>query len=246
MVADGLARRLLVGLVLVEAGLAVLHACVTLPGTPRELLDFGSLKFEASLGTWFASTQFAALAAVLFALWRLEGGLWLVLAAGALFLSADEAAGIHESVGTLVKHAVSRGVPGTFTGWLRLEYRSYYWHLVYLPLAVPAALIVARFLWVELEQNRRAVLFGIGIFFVGATGLDFLEGWIGSDDHGPIALGPLLVDVILLEEILEMLGVSLVLAAVAEHAARILAKWRGGNTPLPCRRDIVPLQEGSS
>lgn len=237
MVADGLARRLLVGLVLVEAGLAVLHACVTLPGTPHELLDFGSLKYETSLGTWFSSLQFAALAALLFALWRLEGGLWLLLAVGALFLSADEAAGIHERLGTLVKHAVSRGVPGTFAGWLRLEYRSYYWHLLYLPVAVPAALILARYLWVALERHRRAVLWGIAIFFAGATVLDFLEGQVGSEDHGPLALGPLLVDVILLEEVLEMLGVSLVLAAVAEHVARRFETFREGNTPSPCRSD---------
>lgn len=235
MVADGLARRLLIGLVMVEAGLAVLHAGVTLPGTPPELLDFGSLKYETSLGTWFSSLQFAALAAVLFALWRREGGMWLLLAVGALFLSADEAASIHERLGSLVKHAVSRGVPGTFTGWLRLEYRSYYWLLLYLPLAVPAALVVARFLWVRLESHRRAVVWGIAIFFVGAAGLDFLEGLVGNDDHGPLPFGPVLVDVILLEEVLEMLGVSLVLAAVAEHAARRFAGFREGDTPPPCR-----------
>lgn len=240
MVAEGLARRTVVALFLCEALLSALHAGVANNADiPRGFVEFGHLDSETSLATWFSSMQFAALALVLFALWRREGGLWLLLAAGALFLSADEAAGIHEKFGSLVRHEVSRGVPGTFRGWLRLEYPSYYWALLYVPLAVPAAAVVARFLWIRLERHRSAILWGIGIFFAGAVGLDFLEGWLGTEAHGPLQAGSLLVDVVVLEEVLEMLGVTLVLAACLEHAARRFGLPEGGDPAPPRRSDTV-------
>lgn len=246
MVADGLARRLAVALLAFEALLAVLHAWVcSTPDVPPMLLEFGHLNSEGGLGTWFSSLQFAALAAALYALWTREAGLWLALAAGALFLSADEAASIHERLGSVVSYVVSRGTPDTALGWVRVNYHSYYWLLLYVPLALPAAGVVARFLWTRLERHRRAMLCGIGIFFLGAVLLDFLEGRFGPADHGPLLVGPVLVDVVLLEEVLEMFGVSLVLAACLEHAVRRFDPTREGNTALACRNSPVTPGAGT-
>lgn len=230
MVAEGLARRALAGLLVAEALLAVLHAGVANFPVPPLLQEFGNLGYEGNLGTWFASTQWAALAFVLLLLWLREGGLWLLLAAGALFLSADEAATIHERLGVLVQGAVSTADRGTLLGWLRLEYRSYYWLLLYVPLAVPAAAVVAVWLGRRMPRHRGMLLAGIALFFAGAVGLDFVEGWKNSRTLEPMEVGGALWDLVLLEEVLELAGVSLVLAACAERCAGRLAPCERGNS----------------
>lgn len=239
------ATALLVGAILALAGL---HSTVEawrwhLHPSIRE---FANLGFEANLGTWFSSTQLAALAAVLLALRALElhrtpgspkARWWLFLAAGALFLSADETGRIHEMVGNLVAQAIREAEPGSLLAWPGTWYRSYAWELAYLPVALPAAVLALRFLHRELGDLGRWPLLGVAVFLLGAVGLDMLEGWTGQERFGTVRLetdGAVLpVDVLLVEETLEMLGVTLVLSACLHHAARVAGRLLEGTVESP-------------
>lgn len=225
-------------LVLADLALGLLHLYgrSLAPGEfANEFKVFADLDREAGLGTWFASTQWATLAALLFALYLLEkhlqpgrGGtfVWAFLAAGALFLSADEGASIHELAGSLFVWLAHNSPRGSLGDWLLANYRSYYWALLYVPVALPAAVLVLRFLWLRLGRLRWWPFLGMTIFLVGAVVLDGLEGRFGDAQHGPIplALGPWIwkMDLPLLEELFELLGVTMVVAACLFHASALL------------------------
>jgi hypothetical protein len=218
---------LLVGIVLCELILVAGHMIFTWPATgtyQASTVDLFHLDRERNLPTLFSSAQFLLLAGVLVSILRLQirqgiskgkACLWILLAAGAAYLSLDEFLQIHESLGTMLAKA-GRAAPDGSLLSTALEFPTYYWALVYLPLALPAALITAVFLWRELGPQRWYPFISISVFLLGAVGLDLLEGYIGNRDHTgiPIILfgSPRLIDTFLIEEFLEMVGVTIVLA----------------------------------
>ncbi|MBI3925305.1 MAG: hypothetical protein HY319_07190 [Armatimonadetes bacterium] len=216
-------------LVAVEVVLAGMHVLVTWApaGTCiRPTLAMFDLGQEGNLPTWFSAAQFLLLGLVLGAIYLLERRrhpekplilCWLALALGALFLSADEAAQIHEWIGAQLSHTIEHANPRSWVARLIL-FPSYYWVLIYAPIGLPLAAVVARFLWRQLGPARGPSTAGILLFLAGAVGLDYAEGRYRS---GP---SPFLwhMDVFLVEEMAEMLGVTLVLTACLVHTVRLL------------------------
>ena len=81
-------------------------------GNTLALVDVGD---EVSLGTWFETLLFAIAAVVLFFGGRAAGSMatrWYVLSGVMLMLSIDEAASMHERLGSALRDIVDSG------GWL--------------------------------------------------------------------------------------------------------------------------------
>jgi uncharacterized membrane protein len=219
----------------VQAVLAVLHIAVAWQddgALPGRLTRFFHLDREGNLPTWFAATQFLCLAAAFFRLYlrdrRGPGSrshwLWGICAAGAVLLSLDEGAALHELLGTLLGLAFARAPAGTWLNDLE-AFPSYYWILIYVPIALPLAVVLVVSAARRIGTNRYLLVAGAFSYVSGALVLDFLEGRYGTTDHTgvPIVLNgvPYLLDIFLIEEMLEMFGVTLVLSAIVQQAASL-------------------------
>lgn len=229
---------LLAGLLICEVSLALLHMAFTWPpsGTySRHTVVFFHLDREYNLPALFSTVQFLLLGTTLLSIRRLNSAkdsrvaksrFWLLLALGAFFLAADELFQIHESLGSVLGELAKSAPKGTWLS-LVLDFPGYYWVIVYLPIALPAALFTAGFLWRELGPQRWLPLIGIGLFFLGAVGLDFVEGGLGNSEHTPFPITVLgvsfIFDAFLFEELFEMLGVTLVLAGCLSLQGRLAA-----------------------
>lgn len=230
-----IALKTIVILGAVQTFLAVLHITVAWQddgALPGRLTRFVDMDREGNLPTWFASTQFLCLGAAFFCLYLLDRSrpsprrhwLWGICAVGAVMLSLDEGAALHELLGTLLGLAFAQASDGTWLNDLE-DFPSYYWVLIYVPFVLPLAV----FLVVSVAKrigNNRYLLFAGGLLYVsGALVLDFLEGRYGDSNHTglPIVLNgqPYLLDIFLIEEMLEMFGVTLVLSAIVQHAASV-------------------------
>jgi hypothetical protein len=209
------------------AAIGVLHAGVTwfLAEELPWLVDYVHVDREHNLPTWFAATQLALLAGLFAAMGFLAAGRgrraaqlpWLLCAIAALFLSLDEATGLHEAAGTLLGESV-RGAPDGSAGSAVRGFPSYYWALVYAPLGAPVLALSARYFWRELAVVRWRAIGALGLYLLGAVVLDHIEGH--SADHGWIHVGPLLFDVFLAEELLELIGVALLVSALFDEVVR--------------------------
>lgn len=216
----------------VQALLAVLHITVvwqddgTLPG---RLTRFVHLDREGNLPTWFSSTQLLCLGAAFFSLYLLDRSprrfwLWAICAVGAILLSLDEGAALHELLGTLLGLAFGHASDGT---WLKdlQDFPSYYWILIYVPFVLPIGVFLLVSVVKRIGKNRYLLFTGALLYVLGALVLDFLEGRYGASNHTglPIVLDGqrYLLDIFLIEEMLEMFGVTLVLSAIVQHAASV-------------------------
>ncbi len=233
--------RVFAVLVAVEIFLMALHAWITWApsGTfPKRLWRFVHFDREGNLPTWFSSAQLLVLAFLFAAIYLFEryerplrktALVWLLCAAGALFLSIDEGAALHEMVGSAMDSIIDDADRGTWIRELR-SFPSYYWMLIYVPIALPVAITVIIYLWPKLGVERYAVLAGASCFLIGAVGLDFLEGMFSAPGHKPIpvTLGgeTVLFDIFLLEECLEMIGISMILCAFLQHLANRIARFK--------------------
>lgn len=238
---DALPRRLLIGLLAAEASLALLHIVFTWPGPDYWGVDLWRLFHvdrEANLPTWFSALQLALLALVCAVIWMIERdaedtvantNIWAAFAAGAVFLSADEAASIHERLGHGFATLVDASEPGSVVHALGY-YESYYWALLYAPIAIPLSAFVVRHAWRALWTLRWRVSAAVAVFLTGAIVLDFIEGRFGTANHTgiPYTVGSFsgLLDIFLLEELMEMVGVTIVLHAFAVHGCERLAAGR--------------------
>ncbi|MGE0079774.1 MAG: hypothetical protein AB7U81_00585 [Thiohalomonadaceae bacterium] len=202
-------RRLVEGLLLLEAVLVLLYLVERALGSPfwffQRLLD---LNGELSVAAWFSSMQLFAVGLVLLLkAWRPGGlapvGRWLLYVAGFafVFLSADEALAIHESI---------------TNGLARFEWSPHFknghgrWIPVYLAAVVAFAIVSLPrllFVWRNFRAPFLLCLGGFVVFVAGAVGAEV----IGYDMIG--AASPLALTVeVACEEWMEMAGITLVLA----------------------------------
>lgn len=162
---------------------------------------------EGNVPTWYASLQWSLAAGLLtvYALMAplgLSRGMRLYLPAlGALFLSMDESAAIHEWIGLrsdfLLPDQTRSGTIVSVTG---------IWMLILLPLAILAGLWVARLLADHLRAApRAALLFAAGaLLFVLGAGVLELGGNVASESRS------LLIGIAIAEEVTELMGASMV------------------------------------
>jgi len=234
---ENLRTKLLWVQLIAIAILGTLHAVITWaqPGAfPESAVSLVHVDREGNLPTWFSTTQWAVLGMSIAAIAivaeragraRSRTWMWWCCALGAFGLSADEGAAIHEHAGSLFQRAVGSD-PSSPLHFL-LGFPSYYWMLVYAPLAVPAVAILVVFLWRELGSARRTALLGIFVYLCAAVGLDFIEGHYGNSEHSRMLVSvfshPFRFDIFLVEEVLEMLGVTLVIHAFLRHLSRVAA-----------------------
>lgn len=195
--------------------------------TVKPLISVKDLLFpnaETNLFSWYSATILAAVA-VGFAVhagtvMRGDRRFWpfVVLAAAALLLSADEAAMLHERLAGLAS-------------WLGLSISwGYQWIIVGVPVAVLAGVVL---LWLARSLDpllrKRLVVAGF-VFLLGAIGGEVLGGMITKVDVGLSNDISYLAHsaAILIEETLEVCGALLALRAVLMH----LQIRRAGNAIL--------------
>jgi len=190
-------------------------------GTLRRLFNMAR---EDGLGSWFMvlQTTLAALVLALIAtvekhraqVWSGAAIGWLLLALFFFYLSADDAAKIHERMGTLFD---TYGGDTSLAQW----FPSYGWQLVMLPPLAIAGSAMVLFLWRQFsDTSSRLLLLLAPSIMALAVGMDFIEGleldhplnlhtWISQTyEFGPKSVRHFSK---VIEEGLEMLCISLLL-----------------------------------
>lgn len=126
---------------------------------------------EQSIPTWFASLQALGVAVTAWVLGRVsrEGG-WRWVALFFLYVSIDDAATIHERVGSALDERFSDVA-------FLADYPSFAWQVVVAPVLAAGLLAVAVYLWFKrpTRNSRLLIISGLAAFAV-AQGIDFLEG----------------------------------------------------------------------
>jgi hypothetical protein len=172
----------------------------------RPVLAFLSLSYEQNLPTWYASGLLLCCALALAAIARhaaLTGAPrrrhWWGLAAAFLYMSLDEAVGLHEHLG----------------GWVELH------GVLYFSWVVPAGAVVLALALAYLPflahlpgRPRRQFLVAGALYVAGALGMELPLGY-WTELHGNDNLVYALIDHV--EEALELLGASLFLVALVEY-----------------------------
>lgn len=226
-------QRLVVVLIWAEAVLAGLHMMITWAPAGAfagDLVKLVHLDREGNLPSWFSAIQLALLGITMLAIFMLvqvrspgrhQNWLWMLGAVAAFFMSADEAAAIHELLGTMLADMLRSADRSGVVAVLR-SYPSYYWALIYVPVALPLGVFGAFFLWRELGRAKWKVLLGMATFGMGAVVIDCIEGGWGNKEHGLLSSGIVPVDLFLIEEMMEMVGVTLIVIGMAEHASSLV------------------------
>jgi hypothetical protein len=184
------------------------------------------LNHEVNIPTWFSSAALlgsSLLLATIAILRRKSGGRfvghWVVLSAVFLYLSIDEVAMLHEMFIRPMRHLLhAHGI-------------------LYFTWVVPAAvaLVVLGLAYIRFFfhlDTRTKLLFALaGVTFVGgAFGLE-LAGGVVAEGYGTDTM--LFMVLTTIEELLEMLGVTIFIGALLYYIERHVGEWRirveGGN-----------------
>ena len=106
------------------------------------------------------------------------------------------------------------------------QFDSYYWALVYVPIAVPIGIFLGVYFWHKLGPARIWAIGGMVVFLIGAVVLDHLEGRYGNSGHYRIEMDLLGMhfhfDIFLLEELMEMIGITMIINALLHHLSNIV------------------------
>lgn len=193
---------------------------------------------EDGLGSWFMvlQTTVAAMVLLLISLIERERNrpskkhwYWAILAVFFLYLSADDAAKIHERLGTLFDSYRSEDGIGSL-------FPSYGWQLAVLPFFSIAGLAMVWFLWSEIKATRARILLILAPAIMAlAVSLDFIEGlehehpwnmytWLS--EYWQISPGTIRHFGKSTEEFLEMLSISLLLMLFVQKLLQAISpQW---------------------
>ncbi len=169
-------------------------------------LDVGD---EVSFATWFQSTLFIAAALVLLLGARQARSVgaptrgWHFLAAVMLALSLDEAVSIHERLGSNLREVLDTS--GFF---------YYVWVFPALAFVLVVVAVELRWLMSFAPRTRNLLLLAGAVFVTGAAGFELLAG-VGDESHGSGTLTSISLSMV--EELLEMLGLSLFVVTLLDH-----------------------------
>lgn len=121
-----------------------------------------------------------------------------------LFLTLDEAVQIHEQT-MVVVHYLLPGLPSTLASA---------WVIPYALLALAAGLYFLKFVLKLPSRTRNLFILAGGIFVLGALGLEVAESYF-YDNYGAAHIFSL--SVFTLQELLEMIGVTLFIYALLDY-----------------------------
>lgn len=211
--------KLLLLLVLaIEVALVVMHVAAHASGQ-TVLVRLFDLDREKNIPTWFASMQLFLVAVVVFMILVRNTGVpaalrWPLPLFGLVFvfLSMDEFIGLHEGVTVLTGDIA----------WVPTFNDHGAWILPYCAIALVLLLAVRRsVLWVWRHDRHAflAAVLGMALFFVGAVGIEFTHYYVEPKSW-------LSASMVVFEEWLEMVGVSLVLYATL-HLGRTIDNDNG-------------------
>lgn len=206
--------RAMVLLVLGLVMLSLVNSLVGLLGGP--VVQVLAVAYDLSLSSWYSAIAllFASILLATIGLARRTGNdsryarRWAVLAAIFLFLSCDEMLRIHERVALTLVRPTLESLGYSPTGLL-----YYSWVILYVPLLVVFVLAYLGF-WLDLPARTRRLMFTAGALFVGgAVGVEMLNSWYEST----LGASPVIVAATHVEEMLEMLGVVVLVYALMDH-----------------------------
>jgi hypothetical protein len=142
---------------------------------------------------------------------------WLIISMFFIFMAADDAAQIHERLGSAFEHyaETGSGLPGRILEF----FPSYAWQLLLLPIFAGLGLFMLIFLWTRMRSTRGRVKLILALSFFGiAVFLDFVEGlepdhrfnfFYKIIDNSSLSEDFVLHYAKVVEEFLEMLGIAL-------------------------------------
>ena len=205
-------KRLLLGLIASEVVLVLIYLASRLLGSPFTIFfETFNLDGEANVPAWFSSIQLFVIGIVF---WLqsprvpksgvLAPAFLLLLGAGFIFLSLDEAAEIHETISQIIR--VIDWVP-------RFKHDFGSWILLYLLIPLIIFLITFRqfkAMWDVYRRQTFIMATGVGVFLLSAVGLEIISyQFLRDGTHVLLYVGEVAV-----EEFLEMFGASLILYGV--------------------------------
>ncbi len=181
---------------------------------------------EESVPTWFASTQALALAVTAWVLSRADSPArrgWLGVATFFLYVSVDDAAKVHERLGSALGEVFED------REWAA-DFPSYTWQLFVAPVLGLALLWSVLFIWRRVSGGyRRWAVVGLAGFGV-AQAIDFLEGVEGLFEGWSerLEVGEYTVSHGLLatEELLEMLSTTAIWSVLLIYLAGLVSGLR--------------------
>lgn len=222
-----------------------------LDGALFYLVPLTDLDAEGGIPAWYSSMLLLACAA---ALWTVGGDVrgdlrdlrgdvrgvagqsrwsrhWRLLGAGFVVLSLDEAVSLHEDVGFKLRETLA--LDG---GLLHFS-----WVLVAIPLVVVVALLLIPFLRSLPRRTALAFLVSGVVYVGGAVGAEIVAAAViaevGRDSAAYLVASTL-------EEVAELLGLTLFLAAVADHRLRHVVPAVGERREVPAQRRATGAGDG--
>jgi len=210
---------LLVELLIVGLDLTINYGLLIKSSSIRNIFNVAT---EQSLGAWFSVLLTAFAGAVLlllfilqthqFKAWNAKG--WAILSAFFFYLSADDAAKIHERVGGKIAKIIEsdKTSSSSLSQWHDL-FPSYDWQWVFGPVFAMMGAYILIFIYKQLPtKNLKTALF-LAFFCWGiAVGIDFIEGqeflFEFLANWWDVKLYTVSHPFLVLEEFLEMLGAT--------------------------------------
>jgi hypothetical protein len=173
------------------------------------------LNGEATIPAWFSSLLLASCAAALAAVGVLKRAApdrraryWLGLAALFVYMSADEAAGLHELWGQAVGEE-----DGIREGFFR-----YAWVIPGMVAVAAVAAVYLRFVW-QLPPGTRRLFVTAGLLFVGSgLGMEMIAGYYLANGGAIRTFGYSML--VTIEETGEMIALVIFLYAILEYLGR--------------------------
>lgn len=221
------AKRLLFVLIAIEIFFAVVFLTYSLIGDPPPWIihRWFNLNGEKNIPALFSSIQLFSVGIILFVIARQPRKLplpstifLLILGAGFVFLSIDEAFSIHESITRMLKHI----------DWIpRFKGGHGIWILLYLSLILVFLSIFYKNFFAMWNQSKKETILvssGLGLFLLGAVGMEVIGYQFLTVANTPT----LYILEITIEEFLEMFGISLVLYGVILYQINLTSNINKG------------------
>ncbi|GHU07426.1 hypothetical protein FACS189431_1970 [Alphaproteobacteria bacterium] len=213
-------RKLAIGLLATMVVLLALHLVFrTIEYDNWDLYELAGLfdmDSEISIATWYSTTILLFVpAAILFYIgWKKRAAhekfawSWFLVSAMFLFLSIDDAAMIHEKLGTInrlvgVQDLLNAINPGVF---------AWSWWVIYLPIAIILAIILGNW-YLSLPRRTKFLIAGAAFLAVaGQVGMEIVSSYttLATGEYiGPVWRG--------LQKFVGRLGLSMFLFAVVDY-----------------------------